>query len=336
MRKEAYIEQWQELYEIAIKIKELKPWEHLWDMDTITLSLAEKDSVLCSVMGRGGEFYGIGAYIGDNAISNFFTMLEEEDIPPDQMVRYQDDNIIMCNFGSRDELTSKELKLIKELGFKFRGKNNWIYFQSYKKGYTPYMLDQEEVEQAIEIFQNLYMSLRAYIEEGLEVDFENGHTLMRVYKPEEELWINFGTPLLIPESNYVIPILKDEILIKRISKLKQNKGIWQFDISYLNVIVNDKEYDRPANGRICIIADKASGLMINQNMISPTDDDLQTVFDVIIPSFMDYGRPQKILVRDEYLYYILKDFCERTKVKLEIKGRLDAIDSFLMEFASFR
>lgn len=33
MRKEATVEQWKELFEVAIMIKELKPWEHLWDLD---------------------------------------------------------------------------------------------------------------------------------------------------------------------------------------------------------------------------------------------------------------------------------------------------------------
>lgn len=31
MRKEATLEQWEELYNVAVKIKEIKPWEHLCD-----------------------------------------------------------------------------------------------------------------------------------------------------------------------------------------------------------------------------------------------------------------------------------------------------------------
>ena len=31
MRKEALLEQWKQLYEVATRIKELKPWEKLWD-----------------------------------------------------------------------------------------------------------------------------------------------------------------------------------------------------------------------------------------------------------------------------------------------------------------
>ena len=183
LRKEATLEQWEELYEIAIRIKELAPWEYLADIDIITLVLADDQPICCSIMGQAGECYGIGSYIGYDAINNFHTMLAPSEIPPEQMIRYQDDNVMLCYFGDRKELTSKELKLIKDLGLKFRGKNNWIYFHHFKKGYIPYMLDQEEVLLQTEILRNLHMALRSYIEEGLEVDFENGNTLMRIYSP---------------------------------------------------------------------------------------------------------------------------------------------------------
>ena len=75
MRKEANLAQWEELYKVAIRIKEMKPWEELWDMDLITILQSEEDEpCCCSVMGKGGECYGIGAYIGINAIHNFFVM----------------------------------------------------------------------------------------------------------------------------------------------------------------------------------------------------------------------------------------------------------------------
>lgn len=334
MRKEATLEQWKELYEVAIKIKELKPWEHLWDVDIITLALPDMEPCYCSVMGGGGECYGIGAYLGFEAISNFHKMLNKEDIPPEQMIRYQDNNVIVCYFGNREELTSKELKLIKDLGLKFRGKNNWLYFHSFKKGYVPYILDQEEVLRETEILKHLYMSLRAYIVEELKVDFEKGNTLMRMYSPKDELWLNFEAPLQIPADQYIVPALKDEVLVSKLDKLKQSRAVWELDIAYLGSTINDKKYDRPINSRICILSEKKSGMIINQTMLTPMDNDIQVIFNTIIPPMMDLGRPSKILVRDEYIFYILKDLCERTKIKLEMSGRLAAIDSFIRMFSN--
>ena len=55
MRKEASIQEWKDLYQAATKIKELKPWEHFWDMDLIGIQEGnEEDTVFFSVLGRGG------------------------------------------------------------------------------------------------------------------------------------------------------------------------------------------------------------------------------------------------------------------------------------------
>ena len=54
MRKEASTEQWKELYEIATKLKEDKPWEEFWDMDLIGVRRgSEEDTVFYSILGRG-------------------------------------------------------------------------------------------------------------------------------------------------------------------------------------------------------------------------------------------------------------------------------------------
>lgn len=336
LRKEATLKQWEELYDIAANIKELKPWEYLSDIDIITLELPNNEPIYCSIMGQAGQCYGIAAYIGYDAISNFHTMLRTTDIPPEQMIRYQDDNVILCYFGDREELTSKELKLIKDLDLKFRGRNNWIYFHHFKRGYVPFMLDQEEVIKETEILRNLFMALRSYIEEGLEVDFEDGNTLMRIYSPEDELWLNFEAPIKVPSKQFIAPVLEDELLITKLRQMRQNKGDWEFDIAYLNTTINDKEYDRPVNGRICILADRKLGMIISQDMLTPLDDDIQAIFKTLINPIIEFGRPSKILVRDHYVYYIIKDLCERIKIKLEIKGRLTAIDSFVKEFSGFR
>lgn len=60
MRKEASIEQWKTLYEAGTHIKELKPWEKFWDMDLTGIRYgAEEGNVFFSILGRGGDCYGI-------------------------------------------------------------------------------------------------------------------------------------------------------------------------------------------------------------------------------------------------------------------------------------
>lgn len=92
---------------------------------------------------------------------------------------------------------------------------------------------------------------------------------MRVYNPDDKLWLNFEAPIQIPQKQFVTPTLEDELLIHKLSKTKQSKAIWELYIAYMGIIINDKEYDRPADGRICILAERKSGMALNQDMLSP-------------------------------------------------------------------
>jgi len=70
MRKEASLEQWHELYDVTQRIQSLQPWEHLWDMDLITLQLPEYEQpFFASVMGRNGECFAIAVMEGIEALN---------------------------------------------------------------------------------------------------------------------------------------------------------------------------------------------------------------------------------------------------------------------------
>lgn len=334
MRTEATLEEWRALYDIAIRLKDMKPWEELWDMDLITILPHEKEEpCICSVMGRGGECYGIGAYIGVNAIHNFFVMASSQDIPPSQLIRYQ--NNIMCYFGNRDELTKKELNIIKELGLKFRGANNWIYFRVFEAGYAPHMPEKRQVLELTDILKHLYMAIKA-LHNGVEVDFEGGKTLIRRFHEEDNTWINYEMPIFMPEVQYPVPALEDQLLIQRLKKQPQGNAILELDIAYLNSTINDISYDKPLIPRLCILADVRSGLLLSQVMITPEDDDVNVIFGTIIDYILQKGKPKQILVRDTHTLSILMDLCKQVGIRILISEKLQGIDEFVESFYQYR
>jgi hypothetical protein len=172
MRKEATLQEWKELYEISLKIKDLKPWELFWDVDIITIVLSENEPpYYCSVMGRGGECFGIGTYIGAEGMDGFFNIVTNQSMPSTQLIRYQ--NGLFSYLGDRNELSQKDFIIIKSLGYKFRGKNQRLYFQSCKPPYAPYTLDKEEVRTLTGVFVQLYGAICDYANNKMKVDFEH-------------------------------------------------------------------------------------------------------------------------------------------------------------------
>lgn len=327
MRKEASIKQWNELYEVTINIKKFEPWKYLWDMDIITIILPEyEEPFYCSVMGKGGQCFAIAVYKGFESINGFFKLADAKSIPPNQLIRYQDN--LTCYFGDREELSSKELKVIKDLGLKFRGRNQWIYYRSFKPNYTPYILDQDEVIELTYVFKNLFMSLKAMIEKNLKIDFEEGNSLYRMYDKEQDLWLNFEGPMQIPNRQSMTIIIEDELLIENIKKQKYLKNAVEFDTVFINSVVEDKKYERPIMPKMIVIADSKTGIMLHFNIMLPEDDEIKQIFDLFIDFIINTGKPKTIYVRDEYIHDLLSDLCKKINTKIIISEELPSIDMF--------
>ena len=65
--------------------------------------------------------------------------------------------------GEIEELTGKQLEsLSKDLGYSYRGKNQWLYFLSFEPGYYPYNMDESEVLRMSTYLQDLELALRYY------------------------------------------------------------------------------------------------------------------------------------------------------------------------------
>ena len=93
------------MYDAAINIRQIAPWNYLWDMDLVIIRLpGREEPVYCSVMGRNGECYAIGVYPGFKAVGSFYRMA---DSASDDMAAYiagLEQECLMCHFGDREEV----------------------------------------------------------------------------------------------------------------------------------------------------------------------------------------------------------------------------------------
>lgn len=330
MREEAKIEEWKEIYDVALNIKKLEPWNFLWNMQIITIKLpGESEPYFCSILGKDDGVTGISIYSGYEAIEDVYRLANNKETPYEQLVRYQ--NCITCYFGNRDELTNKELKLVKEMGYKFRGKGNWIYLRSVKNGYLPYMLNKEEVEEYTEVLKNLYMALRAVLLEGLQINFEEGNTLLRLYDEKSKLWLNVEVPMKLPALNKGIAI-SDELLLARLKKTKKSNMRIELDIANSGVAFEDKSYDRPLEARLVVIADRETGEILKADIFIPDDDEIATLLKYLCDFIFEYGIPSDLYVRDDKYREVLRETCRMLSIRLKERELLRGIDNFIESY----
>ncbi|MCA5964194.1 hypothetical protein LC724_33065 [Blautia sp. RD014234] len=105
MREEASPKQWEKLYEVTCNLKALEPWKYFWDTQLVAIFLKDSEEpVFASIMGCGGNCYGISVYEGLEGLRDFdmIASTEETGLPPDYAMLEQ--HSLTCYFGDREEV----------------------------------------------------------------------------------------------------------------------------------------------------------------------------------------------------------------------------------------
>lgn len=336
MRKEAGIEEWKALYDVATRIKQMKPWDFLWDMDLIGIQNgSEKDTVFYSVLGRGGECYGIAVYEGYEAFNQYLMLTMKDRLNLSAEYAMFNQTNLVCYWGNRDELTDKQRTVIKELGYKYRGKNQWLYFMSFEPGYYPFNLNLDEVLRMTMYLKNLELALNEYLASGIEVDFSKGNMFSFVFDNSKKEWRFGEMPLPFTSYSFGNLILTDNELLKSLEEAPKGKMCLEVDISPMGVSVSDKKYDRPANPVMCLIADAKSEMIIKCEMNEPGSDPIVALAEEIIGLIFAYGAPKEIQVSNIVVEAALEQICDVCKIKLRRVKMLKSLECFKVGMKRF-
>lgn len=325
MRKEANLEQWKELYELGEAFRKLKPWEYFDELDLVTILLPEvEEPYYCSIMGSIGEPLGVTIYSGFKAIQGFLKVASSEEIPESQLIRYED--CIVIYFGEKENLFNEEVEVLEKLNFNYNS-NSWTFCRSVKKGYAPYMLDENEVLESSAVIKELNNAIISYREKVNNIDLNKGETLLRCYNDEKGIWENKITSLFLGNTVYENIILNDKNTLNLLIDRGRVNSTLELDIIYLESVIDDKEYERPIIPRLCLLADHYNGYILDQEILTPKNDDVQELLKSLINYIKVVGRPESLYVRDEHTKSILRHLCKKLGIELKIKERLLSIDS---------
>lgn len=328
-------EQWEQLYEVTKTIRLLEPWKYLHESERITLLLPGRDEpVYVVVMGIGGLTYGIGIYPGYYSLRKLLKLTETEFESGNISVAFEQ-NCINLYFGDREELEAKDKKIIKNLGLKFRGRNEWPYFRSMKPGFVPWYINSEEADLAIAALQNFTMAFVSYAKGAIKVDFEDNETLLRFYSPDMEMWYNLAFKM--PPAPFIVPrlIISDEFLIAKLKKIKKNKTKIGFLMSYIPSPSYEGKNSRLKMARVIALFDMDEGEPLSQTI----SDEYESLGSAIINTLADYiennGKPLSISVPDEDTANYIGDFAKKVGIKLIESEKLMFFSNMLMDMMMY-
>jgi hypothetical protein len=132
------LQEWRKLYEAAIQIKQLAPWERMSEDMLFGVQDPETGEIgFVSIMGALGEHFAVAVYIGAKGLQGFWIAHSGDENPfiPAEVIL--ETFHLQASFEDRNMLRKDDRDIIKQLGLKFRGRNEWPMFRSYRPGFVP-------------------------------------------------------------------------------------------------------------------------------------------------------------------------------------------------------
>ena len=315
-----------ELYDISKKIINLNPFSHFNELDIITILLPHfEEPFYCNITGKNCDDKGIYIYYGFKAINNFLKCVTTKEMPKEQLIRYEE-NISMC-ISEEDELLDEELKYKEYSKVLFNNEEKFITFRDIEKGYAPFILEDNEIPILKDILENIYYAIKEYITKIKKIDFQKGNTLFRCYNSKKKEYETYEAELFLGKDIYNNVIINDNSLIK---KLKNSNRIYcdlELDTIFMESMIEDKNFKRPIITRLLLLTNHNDFNVYFQKLITPKDDEIQEMVSALINFILQYGVPKLVYVRDEYTKSILFNLCRKLKIKINIREKLNSIDS---------
>jgi hypothetical protein len=341
---------WKKLYDAAEHFRDIECWD--WMSDTDVFGVQNPDdgnNGYCCVLGGLREVYGLVVYLGSVGLEQHQKIQSGKLHPGSPNFAYSQ-SCLTAWFGDRRDLDDIDLKVIKDLGLKFREKNTWPQFRSMRPGYWPWYLAESEAT-----FLTLCLEQARQVALALKKDPQwldpPGKNLYRIRIREETSTANSPNlagvtdePLLFSEPGSeasrwkdqwlrpaprqkveVKPFPIDDIRLQRIKKIcREHNGVWEIDGFFTpHPVAGDR---RPFFPYTFLSADHDSGFLFSTALAEPSS--WQTDFpEAFLQSVEEHGfLPNKLCVRKVELGDLFEPLAARLGIQLDVTKKLPAVD----------
>lgn len=327
------LEEWKRLYELAARLKKLAPWEWMHESEIFGVQNPEtKEIGFVSVMGMLGEHLALGVYLGAEGLYGFWDF--QDDKHETEPLALFDIPQLQASFEDRQQLEKQDRELIKQLGLKFRGAQDYPMFRSTKPGFMPWFIMSEEARFLIyAIEQTLEVAPRVK-EDPLILSHENDDEdemyLVRVAEAENGklVWRDEMKRIPPPELKHFTVRVSPEML-DQLRVFPRNKNlIFEIDLFPAPTPIREKN-SRPYFPKMLMAAETNSRFILGFELLKPHEDALKTQAEIpqkLIEILSTHKvLPGEIRVGSNLLFNILKSFTQQLNVQLRQTDDLIAI-----------
>jgi len=278
-------------------------------------------------MGRLGEYFALGVYLGTMGLESY-RKIQAGAVHRD-FEGFMILECLMAAFWERRMLQKGDLGVIKSLGLKFRGHNAWPLFRSYQPGYHPWYLTSSEARfLTVALQQATHLALRFRDDPTLLTPPEKSQYFVRVPEREGEGWRwtdRWLTPTPIEKTEVAAPAMDEARLQRIIKSAYPRRGGWEVDFFYSPQGVQERG-QRPYYPHVILIVDRDSGFILGTELLKP-----MTYASELPDKFLDTIErlrflPEKVLIRQAPAFKLLEPIASRLGIRLALVKRLKALE----------
>jgi hypothetical protein len=328
------------LFPLMNQIHDMAPWD--WMEETEIFGVqdpATGELGFVSIMGMAGEHYAIGVYQGVRGLYGFWNMQERGPaMQPEDLLNVPQ---LQASFEDRDMLDQTDYKMIKSLKLKYRGRNAWPQFRSYRPGYAPWYLEPGEARFLQHVLGQV-LEVAPRVEEDpdiLEPEGDNAY-LVRVAEQDGDslTWRDEIMTIGPPEAEHTT-IEIDPKLIDTVRQLPRAEYAIEVDCFMLPSMIQERQ-QRPYFPYVFMMMDADRGIIINTEMLSPLPSLEQMWGQIglhVLRNLAKVGAvPAEIRVSNSRVYAMLIPFARELDLNLKeamylpmLEDARDNLENFL-------
>ena len=277
-KRQRMAEEWNPLYEVAEQIKELAPWQWMTEKDMFGVQDPETGQIgFVSVMGMLGEHFAIGAYLGVDALHQFWELEDIADSPNPDDLRYRLILIpqMQASFEDREFVQKEELGIMRRLGLSYHGHSVYPVFRNLQPGCPLWLLNSEQIPFLKQILeQTLNVAPRYQQDDSLLYPDNVGDDEMYLLRVPTKLdgevvWTDEIRPIPKPTIAHKIPIIIDTARYEALQNMPRVGNSVEIDLFMFHNRIVEPKGKQPYFPFILMIVECDSGVVLAHKLLSP-------------------------------------------------------------------
>lgn len=336
------LKEWKDLYELAIKFKEIAPWNWMYDSDLFGVMDPENGEIgYCCVMGKAKEHYALATYQGTEGLEGYFEIARKSRIKDISADLLSSQKCLMMSFENKKYLSKEDVEMLKNLGLSFRDSQMRPQFRNYSPGYFPWYLSKKEAEfLKLAIEQAIDVALRFKDDPDLLVPPKKGLYFIRMPEKDGEKlkWKDWWLAPAPLKKKKAIADLSEHCKNRALAIKNKNfhsTGAWEVDFSLLPNAAQDKPLSRPFFPRDLFIVDSSSMFVVgvhlsgSQNYIEEFRNEFLNAIE------KNSIIPETIQVRRKEVFEMLFPLLSLLGIGIKTVKNLPSLETSRREMAKF-